>query len=87
MINFCKSCSSKDVPNFIKEKYNSYVKPTFTECPIYDEKIAGCILRYKDFKWKFFIEWLKDNSLLNNSELKILEKKDILTNKEENENV
>ena len=70
--NFCLNCPHRKIPKTIKEKFNEYVEPKFFECPIYDENVVGCLIKYTKIEWKAMTNWLIDNNLLDKEEEKVL---------------
>jgi len=68
MHNFCNSCDNRKIPESVKKKFNQYVKPLFFDCPITKSNVIGCTVKYVVIDWKSFSRWLKDNTLMDETE-------------------
>ena len=71
---FCKTCEHNKVPVSIRKKFNKYVKKLFYECPIEDETIDGCTVKYLMVGWTSFFNFLQKKDLLTDDEKSELEK-------------
>lgn len=76
MNNFCKNCIHKNIPWFLKDKFNEYVQQTFIECPENDEKVAGCFIKMHKINWKEFSEFcIKEGILTNKKQIEEVRRK------------
>ena len=70
---FCHNCQNRKIPTSLKEKFDEHIAPTFSHCPIYDEKFVGCTIKHTmKIDWKSFSIWLNDNEILTEHEAKQL---------------
>lgn len=75
MNNFCKVCKHKNIPSFLKENFNKLGQNTFIECPIDDERIAGCLIANLAIDWKKFVQYLYENEALTVKQIEMLKGK------------
>jgi len=66
---FCETCAYKNIPWFMKEKFNKVVKPTFLECPLNDEKVIGCLIKNINIDWKKFVQYLLEHQAITQEEI------------------
>lgn len=64
MNKFCRTCPHRLISNEVKEKFNELIKETFLECPIDDENVAGCTIKFLDIDWDNFREYLKKKKIV-----------------------
>lgn len=72
MNNFCKDCPHQLIPVSLKNKWDSYVGETFTDCPQRDKKVIYCFIKKNNIDWEGFLQWLQKNKRITDSELKEL---------------
>jgi len=66
---FCKDCANKSVPSSVKKKFNLSYNKTFLECPLNDDKVAGCLIKERlQIDWNSFCVWLHDHKNLSAEE-------------------
>lgn len=84
MNEFCKVCGHKDIPWFLKEKFNVFYKQkVFDECPMNDPKVAGCLVSRLNIDWQKFSKYLEEHSALTKEQLEKLNEMDLMGNKDE----
>ena len=60
MINeFCLTCQHKGVSKRIKKEFDEFVNRLFTNCPITDKRVCGCVVKYINIEWKDFYNYMK----------------------------
>lgn len=74
MNNFCNSCKHRKIPKILKVKLNEYYYPYFVFCPISDNQIFGCRIKYLDVEWDNFYKYLLERDLLTKNEINNLKK-------------
>lgn len=74
MNSYCKECIHRDIPSFLKEKFNKIIHDTFIECPTNDKKVASCFINTCIIDWEKFIEYCIKEEVLSDKEIKRLKK-------------
>jgi hypothetical protein len=70
--NFCQTCQHKNIPWFLKQKFNKAVNMTFIECPLRDENVAGCLIKNLNIDWDKFINYLVEHDSIIKEEIDVL---------------
>jgi len=73
MNRFCKNCPHSEVPAVLKELYRDMAPLNFfKECPINNDKIYGCTMKYLLIDWKSVCKYSFQKGLLTRDEKKVL---------------
>jgi hypothetical protein len=72
MNRFCWKCKHKNIPKFLKQKFNIYANIIFIdECPLDDENVKGCTTKmFYEIEWPSFYKFLIQNNLATEEERK-----------------
>ena len=57
----CINCPHRKISSELKAEFNRLVNKVFYECPLNDEKIFGCTVKYMNIDWVSFMEYLEEN--------------------------
>ena len=73
---FCEDCKHRKIPEIIKRKFNEEVKETFFECPLDNEDIIYCFVKFYRINWEKFVNYLIEEEKLTSEEIKTLKEEE-----------